>query len=47
MYKEVKIWYDDIIILLSHLDTQWCPMTLTVIFKVIGIGYNQYKADLG
>ena len=22
-------------------------MTLTVIFKVIGIGYNPYRADLG
>ena len=23
------------------------PMTLTVIFKVIGIGYNPHSADLG
>ena len=38
-------WY--IIILLVHLDTKWCLMTLIVIFKVIGIGYNLYRGDLG
>ena len=28
-----------------HSFTQWRHMTLTVIFKVIGIGYNTFSAD--
>ena len=31
----------------NHWDTQLYLMAWTVIFKVIGIGYNPYRADLG
>ena len=38
-------WY--IIIVLIHSFTQWRHMTLSVIFKVIDIGYKTFGADLG
>ena len=38
-------WY--IIIVLIHSFTQWRHVTLTVIFKVIDIGFNTFSADSG
>ena len=38
-------WYT--IIFLIYLDTQLSLLTLTVIVKVIYIGYNAFSADLG
>ena len=43
--SKLVCWY--IIIVLIHSFTQWHHMTLAVIFKVIDIGYNTYRADLG